>query len=256
MIESPTTAPRRTAALSEPVVRGGAGGCFGVSHRVHLAPYGTRGPRRAYGSGRSAPGPWVPRRPARARRPVSATRRAAGIRAGGGRRRRFRPASTRYTIPTPNRSQWRMSLGQHGAEHELGDEQREQAPGFTDADAAVGEHRDGERGLRRGEEQLLALQLVEGQARASRRRRSTNTSGSVPTSSVHWLTFDDTSVPRPAVRVQAPGEQARDEQLGCLRRQRREPLHEQERADAELPARRRRATRRTARRTTRMTTAA
>ena len=63
-----------------------------------------------------------------------------------------------------------------------------------------------------------------------------NTIGSEPTSSVHWFTFDDSSVPSPALGVEPPREQPGDEQLGCLRRERREPLHEQERVDAGLLA--------------------
>ena len=63
-----------------------------------------------------------------------------------------------------------------------------------------------------------------------------NTIGSVPTSSVHWFTFEETSVPRAGVRVQTPREQAGDQELRRLRGERREPLDQEELVDAELLA--------------------
>ena len=95
----------------------------------------------------------------------------------------------------------------------------------------------GEGRLRRGEEQLLALVGVDRQAVLATPTRIANAIGSVPTSSVHWLTLDDTSVPRRVVGVEPHGVEAGHEQLGRLGRQRRQPLHEEELAHAERPAR-------------------
>ena len=102
-------------------------------------------------------------------------------------------------MPTAMRSSSRDVLGQHAAEDELADEQAEQRERLLHADAAADEHRDREHRLRGGEEQLLALQRVEREAVQRARRRSRTRSGSEPTSSVHWLTFDDSSVPSPAL---------------------------------------------------------
>ena len=61
-----------------------------------------------------------------------------------------------------------------------------------------------------------------------------NTIGSVPTSSVHWLTFDDTSAPRPASAFSRHANMPGDEQLGRFRRERRDQRDEQEVVDREL----------------------
>ena len=87
---------------------------------------------------------------------------------------------------------------------------------FAHADAAVREHRDRERRLRGGDEQLLALQRVDRQAVQRSPDEIANTIGSVPTSSVHWFTFDDTSAPRPAFGVEPPREHARDRAARAL----------------------------------------
>ena len=102
-------------------------------------------------------------------------------------------------MPTAMRSNSREALGQHAAEHELAEEQAEQRERLLHADAPVREHGDREHRLRGGEEQLLALERVERQAVQRDRRRSRTRSASDPTSSVHWLTFDDSSVPNPAL---------------------------------------------------------
>ena len=61
-----------------------------------------------------------------------------------------------------------------------------------------------------------------------------NTIGSEPTSSVHWFTFDDSSVPKPGARLEPPREHPGDDELRRLRRERCDPLHEQEGVDARL----------------------
>ena len=162
---------------------------------------------------------------------------------------RMHAASTRYTMPTPMRSHARTLLGEHGAEHELRDEQAEQGERLAHADAAVRQHRHRERRLRGREEQLLALERVERQAarRATEDHEHDRQRADEQRPLVHLRRHERAQA---AVGVEAPREQARNQQLGRFRRERREPLHEQERADAELLAGRRPATRRTAPRTT------
>ena len=60
------------------------------------------------------------------------------------------------------------------------------------------------------------------------------TTGSVPTSSVHWFTAEETRALIPPPGLPLPGEQDADDELGGFRGQRRQPLHEQEFLDAEL----------------------
>lgn len=62
----------------------------------------------------------------------------------------------------------------------------------------------------------------------------TKTTGSVPTSRVHWLTFDETKVPQPRVGVEAQCEERGHDQFGALRREWGEPLHEHELAHTEF----------------------
>ena len=66
------------------------------------------------------------------------------------------------------------------------------------------------------------------------RPTSANAAGSAPTSSVHWFTFDEIIVPMPAAAAPRSANSTRDDELRRLRRERREPLHEQELLDAEL----------------------
>ena len=92
-----------------------------------------------------------------------------------------------------------------------------------------------EQRLGRGEHQLLGLPPVEGQPVPAAAREPRTRSGSAPTSSVHWLTFEEISAPRPTAR--APAHRANRiaiGELGRLRRQRRDPLHQQELVDAWL----------------------
>ena len=63
-----------------------------------------------------------------------------------------------------------------------------------------------------------------------------NTSGSDPTSRVHWLTLELTRAPEGGVGLQPPREQPRDDELRRLGRKRRQPLHQEELRDAVVPS--------------------
>ena len=89
-------------------------------------------------------------------------------------------------------------LGDNESAHdELRPEQPEQVPGLPEEQLEVRQDRDGEERLGGREEEFLALHRADRQA-VQEALEIAKTMGSVPTSSVHWFTFEDTSVPRPA----------------------------------------------------------
>src|SRR6266511_3621515 len=126
-----------------------------------------------------------------------------------------------------------QTVGEHAAVDELREEQPQQGERFPNADRAVGEHRDCEHRLGGGEEELLALERVEwqpvedaGRDREDHRQRPDEQRPLVD------LRRDERA--QPGVRVQAPGEEAGDEELGRFGGERGDPLDEEERADPEL----------------------
>ena len=110
-------------------------------------------------------------------------------------------------------------------------------PGLSEVEREVRHDRDREEGLGRREEQLLPLHVADRQA-VGRRAGDREHDRERPDEERPLVHLRGHQCSEARVRVQTPREQAGDEKLRRLRRERREPLHQEELADVELLPRR------------------
>ena len=118
---------------------------------------------------------------------------------------------------------------------ELQRKERQQREGFPDGEVQVGQHREAEQRLRGGENELFGLARVQrdaGRAAAAdhvRERQASDQQGPL----VH---LGREQGAERGVLLAAEREQGRHQQLRRFRRERGQPLHQQELVDAEMAA--------------------